>query len=373
MLRPSSDAPPLIAPPTTAGDLWGLRAAADRTACRNLIKTGSRSFHAASLLLPPPVRASACAVYAFCRLSDDAVDGADAEADAIDRLRQRLDAIYAGRPSPIAADRAFADVIARFELPKALPTALLDGLAFDAAGGRCETKSDLFHYSSQVAAAVGAMMTVLMGVRDPVVLARACDLGVAMQLTNIARDIGEDARNGRLYLPREWLDEVGLDEAAFLANPVFDDRVARLTSRLVDEAEALYDRSLSGISGLPMACRPAIHAARILYREIGREVRRRGHNSVDSRAFIPDRQKLTLLTKAIAAAGVSVKVDPAPPLDEVAYLVEAVPPIRQRFAAGRNGQASLDERVGWIIDLFGRMDERRDRHTNGDFATGAGE
>lgn len=368
MHRPSSDALPL-----TTGDLWGLRAAADRTACRNLIKTGSRSFYAASLLLPSPVRASACAVYAFCRLSDDAVDGADAEVDAVDRLRQRLDAIYAGRPLAIPADRAFADVIDRFEMPKALPSALLDGLAFDANGGRCDTKSDLFAYAAQVAAAVGAMMTVLMGVRDPTVLARACDLGVAMQLTNIARDIGEDARNGRLYLPREWLNEVGLHEAAFLANPVFDERIARLTARLVDEAEALYDRSLSGISGLPMACRPAIHAARILYREIGREVRRRGHNSVDSRAFIPDRQKLGLLTRAIAAAGVSTRLDPAPPLAEVAYLVEAVPPRRQRFQASANGAPTLDERVGWIIDLFGRMDERRERQFNGETMSLPGE
>ena len=87
-------------------------------------------------------------------------------------------------------------------MPRALPEALIDGLEWDVAGVRCEDLADVQAYAARVAGSVGAMMTVLMGVREHDVLARACELGVAMQLTNIARDVGEDARNGRLYLPR---------------------------------------------------------------------------------------------------------------------------------------------------------------------------
>ena len=95
----------------------------------------------------------------------------------------------------------------------------------------------------RLSAAVGAMMCVLMGVRDANALARACDLGVAMQLTNIARDVGEDARNGRLYLPRQWLREAGIDADAWLRAPRFDAAIAGVVGRLLQEAEVLYRRA----------------------------------------------------------------------------------------------------------------------------------
>ena len=116
------------------------------------------------------------------------------------------------------------------------------------------------------------MMALLMGVRDRDMLARACDLGVAMQLTNIARDVGEDARAGRLYLPTQWLEEQGLDPDDFLARPEFDERIASCVQRLLDTAEDLYARSGEGIERLPIGCRPAMYAARAIYREIGREL-----------------------------------------------------------------------------------------------------
>ena len=96
-------------------------------------------------------------------------------------------------------------------IPRALPEALLEGFAWDAAGRRYETLDEVEHYAARVAGCVGAMMTLVMGRRDPAILARACDLGVAMQLTNICRDVGEDARAGRLYLPLAWLRDNGID------------------------------------------------------------------------------------------------------------------------------------------------------------------
>jgi 15-cis-phytoene synthase len=179
-------------------------APADMEACRAAIRTGSLSFHAASKLLPAKVRDPSLALYAFCRIADDAVDEVQDKARAVLSLRDRLDLVYAGRPKNAAADRAFASVVEDYDMPRALPEALLEGLAWDATGRQYDDLSGVLSYSARVAAAVGAMMCVLMRVRDADALARACDLGLAMQLTNIARDVGEDAREGRLYLPRGW-------------------------------------------------------------------------------------------------------------------------------------------------------------------------
>jgi phytoene synthase len=147
------------------------------------------------------VRDSATALYAFCRLADDAIDEGDTETGARTRalatLAQRLDAAYTGRPHDDPADRAFAQIVAQHHIPRAVPEALLEGFAWDLQGRRYETLADLHDYAARVAGTVGVMMAMLMGVRAPAALARACDLGIAMQLTNIARDVGEDARAGR--------------------------------------------------------------------------------------------------------------------------------------------------------------------------------
>ena len=141
-------------------------------------------------------------------------------------LRHRLRRVYQGQPQDHAADRALAQVVRRFNIPAQLPEALLEGFEWDAAERRYETLADLHAYAARVAGTVGAMMAllmallmgVLMGVRSAAGLARACDLGVAMQLSNIARDVGEHARSGRLYLPRQWLRDAGIDPDAWLAS-----------------------------------------------------------------------------------------------------------------------------------------------------------
>ena len=182
---------------------------------------------------------------------------------------------------PIAASRwtslligLFADVVTKFCIPRELPEALLEGLAWDAEARRYETLQDLTAYAARVAGAVGAMMTLVMGQRSPEIVARACDLGVAMQFTNIARDVGEDARAGRLYLPLSWLREAGIDPDAWLATPSFTPEIAAIVQRLLDAADAFYARATLGIASLPIGCRPGIYAARALYAEIGRELER---------------------------------------------------------------------------------------------------
>ncbi|MCB6176821.1 phytoene/squalene synthase family protein [Rhodobacter sp. Har01] len=314
-------------------------AQADLEACTAAIRTGSLSFHAASRLLPKSVRDPALALYAFCRLSDDAVDEGSDKTAAVLHLRDRLDRVYAGRPFDAPADRAFAAVVEDYEMPRALPDALLEGMAWDAVGRRYNTFSGVMDYSARVAAAVGAMMCVLMRVRDADALARACDLGLAMQLTNIARDVGEDARAGRVYLPLDWLAEEGITPEALFAAEGASQGLRRVVRRLLAQARRLYWRSESGISALPFASRPGIWAARLIYDGIGGQVERNGCDSMRTRAHTSGRRKaLWLGESALRSVICSVMPQPAMlharPEAEVAFLVEAA--ARSKPARGRS-------------------------------------
>ena len=255
---------------------------ADLRACRALLRGGSRSFYAASFLLPRRVRDPATALYAFCRLADDAIDLDRGSGHGIPaKLRARLDMAYAGEPLEVAADRAFADAVARHAIPRDLPEAMIEGFAWDKAQRRYDTIEDVLAYAARVAGTVGAMMSILMGCREKAVVARACDLGMAMQLTNIARDVGEDAVSRRIYLPRQWLCEAGIDPERWLSAPHFTPPLAAVIRRLLEVADQLYARSDLGIGRLPPDCRPGIAAARLLYAEIGHEVARRHWNSIE--------------------------------------------------------------------------------------------
>ncbi len=303
-------------------------APADMDHCRAAIRAGSLSFHAASRLLPAKVRDPALALYAFCRLADDAVDDGDDKTRAVLTLRDRLDLAYAGRPKNAAPDRAFAALIADFDMPRALPEALLEGLAWDATERRYDTLSGVLEYSARVASAVGAMMCVLMRVRDADALARACDLGLAMQLTNIARDVGEDAAMGRIYLPLQWFDEAGVDPRAFLANPQATPAMRAMTKRLLAEADALYIRATAGVAALPLTCRPGIFAARHIYAAIGGAVAANGHDNITLRARTTKGRKFGLLGLSVLQTAASALMPRSAvlygaPAPEVAFLVDA--------------------------------------------------
>jgi phytoene synthase len=326
---------------------------ADHAACRDAIRGGSKSFYAASWLLPDSVRRPAFGLYAFCRLADDAVDENTAKAAAVERLNARLMSAYAGEPEDHPADRVFADLVRLYRIPREIPFALLEGLAWDSEGRKPSTIEDVRAYSARVAGTVGVMMTLLMRVRDPLALARACDLGVAMQLSNIARDVGEDARAGRLYLPLEWLSEEGIDADAFLAKPAPSAALARVIARLLAEAERLYHGSREGVARLPPACRPAIHAAAIIYREIGREVERSGHDSVTRRARVGAARKLSLLAEAGVRAVIPQPQSLAPALPETAFLVEAVARERVPDLAA---PVTLTARALRVLEIFERLE-----------------
>ena len=326
----------------------------DMEHCRAAIRTGSLSFHAASKLLPQSVRDPALALYAFCRLADDEVDEGRNKTAAVLDLTDRLDLVYAGKPRNAPEDRAFCAVIEDFEMPRALPDALLEGLAWDAFERQYKTLSDLRAYSARVASAVGAMMCVLMRMREPNALARACDLGVAMQLTNIARDIGEDARAGRLYVPTDWLKDMEIPKADFLRSPAATPDIRRITRRLLSEANRLYIRSEAGIPSLPVSARAGIFAARYIYAAIGHSIRQNGYDSVSQRARTSKPHKLALIAKAGLRAGGTLVIPASPvlyarPLPEVAFLVDAA----------SEGTSPLGEgRAAALLDILAELKAR---------------
>lgn len=327
----------------------------DLTACARELRAGSKSFNAAARLLPAKVRASATALYAFCREADDLVDHGADPAAAVDALRTRLDAIYAGRPGDSACDRALAAVADRHQLPRAPLDALIEGFEWDARGRRYATQEELEGYCARVAGTVGAMMAVLMGARSVDALARACELGVAMQLTNIARDVGEDARKGRLYLPLAWFDDVGLDPDAFLRAPAACARARALVERLLDAADTLYARIDRGVAKLAPSCRPGIHAARLIYADIGRVVRGHGHDSITRRAVVPGHRKAWLLAKSYALLALAARAPEHPPLQAIRFLVDAVarPEVHVEPEPSR-----LTQRAIFVIELFERLEMR---------------
>lgn len=326
----------------------------DLAACEELMRGGSKSFFAASSLLPQRVRMPAIALYAFCRVADDAIDEHADDPLAMQKLQKRLEAIYDGQPEEIVEDRAMAMVAQRYGLPRELPEALLEGFAWDAAGRHYDTLEDLHHYCARVAGSVGAMMAMIMGITNPHALARACELGNAMQLTNIARDVGEDARNGRLYLPRSWMRQAGIDPYTWLADPQFTPALGDVVGRLLLEADRLYQRGSSGIAALPRDCRGAILAASTIYAEIGRVIAERQMNSIDGRAVVGSTRKLTLLCIAKARAQLPTRCEPEAPLPAIQFLVDACALAGERKINGITPK-SFDERCEWVIDLFERL------------------
>jgi len=185
-----------------------------------------------------------------------------------------------------------------------------------------------------------------------------------MQLTNIARDVGEDARFGRLYLPLAWMREAGLDPDAWLQNPVFDKRIACVVARLIKAADVLYQRSEHGIAQLPRDCRPAIRAARLVYAEIGRELEKAGLDSVNHRAVVSGKRKLALLARASAAA-LLAPADPnlhfsALPANQFLVTAAKLPAGDTPPSASQSKRRSFEERARWTAELFERL-ERADQ------------
>ncbi|MEP9353653.1 phytoene/squalene synthase family protein [Xanthobacter sp. KR7-65] len=283
------------------------------------IAQGSKSFAAAARLFAPRMREDAVMLYAWCRHCDDVVDGqvlghrpgeaaagdipsgAASAAERLDALYEETRRAYRGAPSAHPAFEAFAEVVRRNEIPEHYPLQLLEGFRMDVEDRRYETLDDTLTYCYHVAGVVGVMMALIMGARDEVVLDRASDLGLGFQLTNISRDVMEDAALGRIYLPADFLAEAGVPEGE-IAAPAHRAAVAGVVARLLDAAEPYYDQAAIGMRALPFRAAAAVGAARGVYRAIGVEVRRRGPRAWDGRVSTSRAQKVGFLAQGLALA-----------------------------------------------------------------------
>lgn len=269
------------------------------------IEVGSKSFAAAARLFPPATRRSVLMLYAWCRHCDDVVDGQelgfgsaapvahDARAE-LDKLYDQTRRAYAGEPMLDTAFAAFQEVALGARIAPRYAYDHLAGFAMDVDQARYETIDDTLRYCYHVAGVVGLMMASIMGAQDEETLDRACDLGLAFQLTNIARDIVDDARIGRCYLPAQWLREAGVPQDE-VAHPRHRAALAHMAARLVEHAEPYYDSAAIGIAALPLRSAWAIATARNVYRQIGIVVKRRGARAWDERAGTGKATKLRLL------------------------------------------------------------------------------
>lgn len=269
------------------------------------ITVGSKSFAAASRLFDPSTRRSAVMLYAWCRQCDDIIDGQEAGYEATVVSKQDADrriaglvaqtqAVYAGLPIEADAFAAFREVVLRHGIEEVYALEHLAGFAMDVHQREYHNIKDTLDYCYHVAGVVGLMMAQIMGVNDEQALDRACDLGIAFQLTNIARDIVEDAAVGRCYLPSDWLAEFRIPRDE-IAAPQNRQGLAVIAHRLIDLAEPFYASAQAGLTSLTWRSAWAIATAGCVYREIGINVKRRGAHAWDARVSTSRLDKFRLV------------------------------------------------------------------------------
>ncbi|HSJ31812.1 MAG TPA: phytoene/squalene synthase family protein, partial [Longimicrobiales bacterium] len=257
-------------------------------------------------------RDSVAGVYAFCRVTDDIADGAEAPADGttraglLDLWRDLAREAHAGGESGLPLlDRVMRDA-ARAGVPFSYVDDLIEGMRMDLRGQRYATVQELNVYSHRVAGVVGQWLTRLAGVHDPVVLERAADLGHAMQLTNIVRDVGEDLRAGRIYLPADVMRKAGLDAGdlhAFAAGAPVTHAYRDVLETMMTRADAHYAAALEATPSLPPWFRRAVVVAAHVYRGIHDQVRANGHDNFRRRAHTTVAGKFHLAVRALGGAG----------------------------------------------------------------------
>jgi 15-cis-phytoene synthase len=273
--------------------------------CLALLAQHSKSFALAARLLPATERAEVAALYAWCRRADDAIDvpGAEAPASALLRLERELESVYRGAAQQDFVLAAFQRVVLARRIPRDYPRALLDGLAMDVARVHYPTLEALLAYCYNVAGTVGLMLCYVLGVRDAGALRNAAHLGIAMQLTNVSRDVLEDWHNGRCYLPESLL--LGAPPFARDTAPHRQTRAAHAVGKavatLLEAADGYYRSADRGLSALPWRAALAIRTARLVYAAIGDRIRSGGYAVLRGRAVVSRTQKLALVVRAFVA------------------------------------------------------------------------
>jgi len=261
--------------------------------CDSVTHTHSRSFYVATSLLPPDKRRAVRALYAFCRVSDDIVDCSEHDASvSLSIWRQK-----AMSPEPHASNlvaTAWADTRLRYRIPYRYAEQLIDGVARDLCQKRYGTFEDLAAYAYGVASTVGLMSMHIIGFSGTEAIPYAVKLGVALQITNILRDVGEDWQAGRVYLPLDELAAYGLTESDLAAGRV-DDRWRAFMRFQIDRNRRLYAEAWPGIALLDKDGRLAVAAAGELYRAILDDIEAHDYDVFNRRAHVSAWGKLCRL------------------------------------------------------------------------------
>ncbi len=276
------------------------------------IDRGSKSFALASKLFANQTRERVWMLYAWCRECDDLADGQDhghgmsatpASKKTIAVMRMLTRRAMGGEQTGKPAFDAMGVVAQECRLPIDLTNDVIDGFALDAKLWRPQSEDDLYQYCYHVAGAVGCMMAIVMGIsaRDDETLDRACDLGLAFQLSNIARDVAEDADARRCYLPKDWLAEMRIDPDDIL-NPARREALVQLVARLCDLAEQYEASARMGAAQLSFRSRWAVLAAAGIYGDIARKVRQSDGASLDDRVVTSKAAKAAWVIKAFGQA-----------------------------------------------------------------------
>lgn len=262
--------------------------------CRKMITVGSKSFSMASRLFKEAERDGAFFLYGWCRYCDDQIDeiiDTKKQLERLASLRSSTRDAFAQKRGSESVFEALRYIAGKYKIPSQYAEELLNGMEMDIRKDRYPLFDDLVLYCYRVAGTVGLMMSHVMGVSDEKALRHASDMGIAMQLTNIARDVVEDAEMGRMYLPIEWLSEEGLSEKSG-KDLLQRDRVQRVVRKLLREADRYYASGNAGLKFLPFRAAFAVAAASRIYSEIGRLVLARGSNAWDTRTVVSTPRKL---------------------------------------------------------------------------------
>ncbi|NTW01091.1 MAG: phytoene/squalene synthase family protein [Oscillochloris sp.] len=262
--------------------------------CEQIIRQHSKSFFLSTQFLPADKRRAVRAFYAFCRVTDDTVDQAHGDATrALAEWVQQARAIHPHTDNPVLL--AWHDTRTTYNLSAHLVDELLAGVAMDLSIHRYATFADLWLYCYRVASVVGLLSMGVIGAA-PGATPYAIKLGVALQMTNILRDVGEDVKRGRVYLPEEDLERFGLTTDDIL-NSVYDERFRRMMRFQVERAYRLYDESWDGIGLLPSDSRFAVAAAARVYRGILDNLVANNYDSYTRRAYLTFREKIARLPR----------------------------------------------------------------------------
>ncbi|KAH6799354.1 PHYTOENE SYNTHASE [Perilla frutescens var. frutescens] len=308
-LKPNEDLdvkPDIVLP----GSLGLLSEAYDR--CGEVCAEYAKTFYLGTLLMTPERRRAIWAIYVWCRRTDELVDGPNAShitPMALDRWEARLEDVFRGRPFDML-DAALADTVSKFPVDIQPFRDMIDGMRMDLWKSRYKNFDELYLYCYYVAGTVGLMSVPIMGIAPESeattesVYNAALELGLANQLTNILRDVGEDAQRGRIYLPQDELAQAGLSEEDIFAGKVTD-KWRNFMKKQIKRARKFFDDAEIGVKELSSASRWPVWASLLLYRQILDEIEANDYNNFTRRAYVSKPKKILALPVAYAKALVS--------------------------------------------------------------------